>query len=88
MLVAIATVHWGKGFFATAGGIELPFLYAAGALTLAFTGFGAFSLDALTGLATLYSPAFEGLVVAAGVLGGLGTLALRQPISKAAEAHS
>jgi putative oxidoreductase len=88
MLVAIATVHWSNGFFASGNGVELPFLYAAGALALAFTGFGGFSLDALAGLAGLYSPGFVTLAVIAGVLGGLGTLALRQPAGKPVEAHS
>jgi putative oxidoreductase len=87
MLVAIATVHWGKGFFATGNGFELPFLYAAGALTLAFTGFGGFSIDALAGLAGLYTPTFVALALIAALLGALGTLGLRQTVSKPAEAR-
>jgi putative oxidoreductase len=88
MLVAIVTVHWGNGFFAASNGIELPFLYAAGALALAFTGFGAFSLDALLGLAGLESPALAALAVIVGLLGGLAALALRHPATKQAEARS
>jgi putative oxidoreductase len=88
MLVAIVTVHWGNGFFASSNGIELPFLYAAGALALAFTGFGAFSLDALLGLAGLESPALAALAVIVGLLGGLAALALRHPATKQAEARS
>ena len=46
MIVAAISVHWKNGVFATANGIEVPLLYAAGAVALAFTGFGPFSLDA------------------------------------------
>jgi putative oxidoreductase len=88
MLVAMLTVHRNNGFFATGDGIELPLLYATGALTLAFTGFGAFSLDALLGLSGLATPAVAALAVTVGVLGGLAALVLRQPVAKQVEAHS
>ena len=50
MLVAIVTVHLGKGFFAKNGGYEYPFVLAVAALTLAYTGPGSFSIDALAGI--------------------------------------
>ena len=50
MVVAIVTVHLGKGFFAQNGGYEYPFVLAVAALTLAFTGPGSLSLDAVLGL--------------------------------------
>jgi putative oxidoreductase len=50
MLVAVVTVHLGKGFFASNGGYEYPFVLAVLALTLAFTGPGSLSIDALVGL--------------------------------------
>ena len=50
MLVAIMTVHLPKGFFASNGGYELPLIMAAGAVCLAFTGPGAYSLDAVLGI--------------------------------------
>jgi len=50
MIVASVSVHLRNGFFATGNGIEVPFLYASAALGLAFTGGGAFSLDAVFGL--------------------------------------
>jgi putative oxidoreductase len=50
MLVAVVTVHIGKGFFAQNGGYEYPFVLAMAALTLAFTGAGSLSVDALVGL--------------------------------------
>src|SRR5437870_12335928 len=40
MIVAIVSVHLKNGFFAMSNGIELPFLYAASALGLAFSGAG------------------------------------------------
>lgn len=88
MLVAIITVHRPNGFFAAGNGIEVPYLYAIGALGLAFTGFGAFSLDALLGLTSLATPVIALAAVTVGVLGALGTLALRQPVSKPVEARS
>ncbi len=88
MLVAIATVHWPNGFFVANKGYEHPLLYAAGASALAFTGFGAFSLDALLGL-ELTSPVLSVGAVIAGVLGALGALAMRrtQAPSRTAAAH-
>ena len=50
MLVAIVTVHFGKGFFAQNGGYEYPLVLAVAALTLAFTGPGSLSIDALVEL--------------------------------------
>ena len=47
MLVAVVTVHLSKGFFAQNGGYEYAFVLALAALTLAFTGPGALSLDAV-----------------------------------------
>src|SRR5882757_1636770 len=45
MIVAMITVHWANGLFASANGIEVPLLYMTAALGLALTGFGAYSLD-------------------------------------------
>ena len=86
MIVAIVSVHLKNGFFAMSNGIELPFLYAASALGLAFSGAGAFSLDALLGLTFLSEPSnVEGILVLA-VLGAAATLALRRPDQKQASA--
>jgi putative oxidoreductase len=87
MLVAIATVHWPNGFFVANKGYEHPLLYAAGAAALAFTGFGAFSLDALLGL-RLTSPVLSVSAVIAGVVGALGAVAMRRTDApKTAAAH-
>jgi putative oxidoreductase len=69
MLVAAVTVHLGKGFFAQNGGYEYVFVLAAAALTVAFTGPGSLSIDAMVGLAR--SGAFWGIAaLLAGLLGG------------------
>jgi len=78
MIVAAITVHWQNGFFASTNGIELPLLYAAIAVVLAFSGPGAYSIDAALGLQALWSPGFAAIALGAGILGGLGNVALRR----------
>jgi putative oxidoreductase len=46
MLVAIALVHWPKGFFNTKGGFEFNLTLLAAVAALAFIGPGPISLDA------------------------------------------
>jgi putative oxidoreductase len=50
MLVAGATEHIDKGFFAADGGIELVLLLGGASLALALTGAGRFSADAALNL--------------------------------------
>lgn len=76
MLVAVATVHWPKGVWNTNGGYELNVVMAAGAAAVAFTGPGAFSLDATLGW-TLAGPRGGLLAVGVGLVAGAMTLALR-----------
>ena len=78
MIVAAVTVHWQNGVFAMQNGIELPLLYAAGAVGLALAGPGPFSLDALLGIASLWTPRVTALVLAVGVMGGVANLAVRR----------
>jgi putative oxidoreductase len=78
MLVATVTVHLGKGFFAQNGGYEYTFVVAAAALTLAFTGPGAFSLDALVGLTRSGTLWGIGALVAGLVAGGTAMLERRK----------
>ena len=78
MIVAALTVHWKNGFFASAGGIELTVLFGVAAVALAFTGFGQFSLDALTGLDTFFTPTDAIAALAVGVIGAIGNLSLRR----------
>jgi putative oxidoreductase len=82
MLVAMR-VHWSNGYFAQAQGIELSVLYVASALSLAFTGPGAYSLDALFGLGALSSPPIALLAVTVGVLGGVANLERRSAAAHA-----
>jgi putative oxidoreductase len=81
MIVAAVSVHLQHGVFAASNGIELPLLYGIGAVALALTGPGLFSLDALLGLA--WTPALSLVALAVGVAGGIGNLALRRPASVA-----
>jgi putative oxidoreductase len=78
MVVAAVSVHWRNGLFAMTNGIEVPLLYATGALALALTGFGDYSLDHVLGLASRWPPAVTALVLVVGVLGGVVNLALRR----------
>ncbi len=70
MVVAAVTVHLPRGFFVMGGGYEYNVVLGAAALTLAFTGPGAWSVDALLGLST--GGLFWGL--AATVVGALGAV--------------
>lgn len=79
MVVAAATVHWKSGFFAQSNGIEVPFLYAAGALGLALVGPGRFSLDALLGLEWLWIPSIAAVALTIGLVGALLNLFARRP---------
>ena len=78
MIVAAVSVHWQHGLWATANGIEVPLLYATGAVVFALTGPGRFSLDALLGLGSLWTPAFVAGALVAGVAGGILNLSLRR----------
>ncbi|HEU4587814.1 MAG TPA: DoxX family protein [Gemmatimonadales bacterium] len=82
MLVAM-TQHWSNGFFSMNGGIELPLLYATAGVALAFTGPGAYSLDAALGLTGLSTPTVETVVIILAVLGAAGSLAARRSASAA-----
>ena len=77
MIVGAVSVHAANGLFAMSNGIEVPLLYGIGAVALALTGPGAFSLDALLGL-TFWTPAVSWAVLAAGIFGGALNLALRR----------
>lgn len=50
MLVAVALVHLPKGFWVSKGGFEFNLTLIAGAVAIAFTGPGAYSLDSLLGI--------------------------------------
>jgi putative oxidoreductase len=71
MLIAIVTVHMKNGFFMSSNGVELPLMNIAGALALAFGGFGAFSIDANAPIEALASPSAEWLVIIVAMIGAL-----------------
>lgn len=89
MIVAMVSVHISNGFFASNNGIELPFLYAAAALGLAFSGAGSFSLDVVLGLTFLNQSYIVSGILALTVLGAAVTLATRKRgESQTAVAHN
>ena len=78
MIVAMITVHWEHGLFASNNGVEVPLLYITAALALVFIGYGQYSLDAWLGMADRWTPASTWTVVGAGALGGLANVAARR----------
>jgi len=78
MIVAAISVHWQNGVFAMQNGIEVPLLYATGALAIALAGPGQLSLDALLGIGSIWTPKLTALVLAAGVAGGVANLMVRR----------
>jgi putative oxidoreductase len=78
MIVAAVSVHWKGGLFAATNGIEVPLLYAAGAVALALTGFGPFSLDAVLGIDHAWTPALKLAALAVGAVGGVLNLQARR----------
>ena len=86
MIVAAVSVHLKNGLFAMSNGIELPLLYGAAAAALTLTGPGRYSLDALLGLAPLWTPAVSWTALALGIVGGVANLAIRRPAHTVAAA--
>ena len=84
MIVAAVTVHWKHGLFKSSNGIELPLLYATAAVSLALTGPGRLSLDALLGFQWLSTPILATAALIAGTAIGFANLALRQRLPTAA----
>ena len=77
MIVAAAVAHFKNGFFITSGGYEYNLLLGVAALSIAFTGPGAVSADALFGYAGGgVVPGVAALVIA--VVGAAGQLASRR----------
>jgi len=86
MIVAAVSVHWKGGLFAGTNGIEVPLLYATGAVALAFTGYGPFSLDAVLGIDHIWTPALKVAALAIGAVGGVVNLLARRSVAVAATA--
>lgn len=78
MIVAMISVHLPHGFFVSGNGVEVPLLYAAGAVVLALAGPGAYSLDAVLNLRALWAPTVAWVAVAVAVVLALLSLVLRR----------
>jgi len=78
MIVAAVAVHWQGGLFAMSNGIEVPLLYATAAVGLALTGPGRYSLDALAGLTSVWTPQLTWIALMAGVAGSVVSLGARR----------
>jgi putative oxidoreductase len=79
MLVAAVSAHAKAGFFATSGGYEYNVVLAATGISLAFSGAGAWSLDALLGL-RLAGTGWGALAIALGVVGSVAPLVSRRTV--------
>ena len=77
MLNAIVAVHLRNGLWVTSGGFEYPLVLATVAVALAFTGPGAFSVDAVLDL-TLGGVRSGLLALVLGVVSAAGALSLRR----------
>src|SRR4029453_16907874 len=87
MLVAAVSVHLKAGYFAHTGGYEYTLVLAAAALTLAFTGPGAISLDQALGIA--WSGEKWGLfALVGGLVGGAVPLLARKTAVTSAAPHA
>ena len=86
MIVAALTVHWTHGLFAQNNGIEVPLLYSSLGIALAFTGYGAYSLDAALGLSGLWSTGLTAIVLTLGAIGAVVNVAIRRPATAHAAA--
>jgi putative oxidoreductase len=79
MLVATLTVHIKNGFFTSNNGYELPLVYIAGALAIAFVGPGAYSADGPIGFTALADPGRTWIILAIAVVLALINTVIRRP---------
>src|SRR5262245_11074670 len=77
MVVAAVTVHWKNGFFIPSGGYEFNLVLGVAALSIAFTGPGALSVDSVAGYA-LGGIAWGVSAAVVAVVGAIGQLAQRR----------
>jgi putative oxidoreductase len=73
-VVIIGKVHLPHGFFNSKSGIEFPLVLGVGAAAVGLAGPGALSLDAALGIAV--DPTIRALLLVAGIVVGLVTLAI------------
>jgi putative oxidoreductase len=77
VMITASSLHWKNGFFWTGNGVEVPLLFSANAIALAFAGYGAYSLDAVLGIAGFWTLELILSAVAVGVVGGIANLVVR-----------
>lgn len=82
MLVAVGGIHFKNGFFNTGGGWEYNLVIVAAVLSVAFTGPGPLSLDAVLGY-QLHGPRWGVAALALGVLAAVVQLAGRRALQPA-----
>ena len=82
VMIVAASIHVKNGFFTTNDGIELPILYAMGALVLTFTGPGGYSVDRILGLQWLSNEQFASRAIWIAVAVGAVVVALRQGLAQ------
>jgi putative oxidoreductase len=88
MAVAVIVVHWQNGYFVTKSGYEYNLLIVAGAVAIAATGPGRFSLDRAFGWDDNLSGLWWGVgALVLGALAGAATVvAFRKPAVQGEEA--
>jgi putative oxidoreductase len=64
-------VHWPKGFWASAGGVEFPLAFLVGAFAVQVLGPGSWSLDSLLPVDVLYEPSVRWSLLGLAVAGAL-----------------
>lgn len=79
MAMAVALVHWAKGFWITSGGYEYPLVLLGTSAVIGIAGPGAYSLDSLFGIILPSWVFWVGLVGAALMVGYGLMLAARKP---------
>lgn len=78
VMITASSLHWKNGWFAASNGVEVPLLYGASAVALAFSGYGAYSLDALLGLARFWTLDLAWAALTVGVFAGIANLVVRE----------
>jgi putative oxidoreductase len=80
MVVAVATVHWKNGVWATSGGYEYNLVLWAAAIAVTASGPGRFSLDHALGWVDNITGVWWGVgVLAVSLAAGLSVASLREP---------
>jgi len=85
-VVIVGAAHWRNGFFSTAGGFEFPLTLGIGAAAILLAGPGAFSLDAVLGIAV--APDLRIVLGILGLAGGLTMLAVPRLLEGTASTQS